>query len=87
MSKKKTKMPKKILPEVVQFEKDMQQVLKEGLIININHMPNKKGIEIGLPLNVSAHHANQIAQTIFSRYSLRALFFAKKHSINVYYEF
>jgi len=86
MSKKKTKT-NKILPEVVQFEKDMQQVLKEGLIIHINHMPNKKGIEIGLPMHLSVHHANQIAQTIWSRYSLRALFFAKKHSINVYYEF
>ena len=85
MSKKKTNT-KKILPEVVQFERDMQQVLKEGLIIHINHMPNKKGIEIGLPTNVNVHHANQIAQTIWSRYSLRALFFAKKHSINVYYE-
>jgi hypothetical protein len=85
MSKKKTKT-KKILPEVVQFEKDMQQVLKEGLIININHMPNKKGIEISLPTNVSVYHANQIAQTIRSRYNLQALFFAKKHSINVYYE-
>lgn len=86
MTKKKTKT-KKILPEVVEFEKDMQKILKEGLIIHLNHMPNKKGIEIGLPANVTVYNANQIAQTIRSRYNLQALFFAKKHSINVYYEF
>lgn len=85
MTKKKTKT-NKILPEVVQFEKDMQKVLKEGLIINLNYMPNKRGLEISLPGSVNAHHANQIAQTIRTRYNLSAIFFVKKHSINVYYE-
>lgn len=87
MKKSKIETKTKMIPEIVRFEKDMQNVLKQGLLINMSYMSNKKGVEIALPQNITTHHANAIASYIKNTYNLPALFFARKHSINVYYEF
>lgn len=83
----KTKIsPKtKMTPEIVQFEKDMNVVFKQGYVTHITYMPEKNGIELSLPTTVTPLQANTIASYIKNKYNLQALFFAKKHTINVYY--
>lgn len=71
---------------ISQLERDLNKAHKRGHITSIQHLPQKKGLELSLPATVDMMQAQTIASFIQKKYNLQTYFFAKKHNIVVYYE-